>query len=73
MIAGGVFLSPDGLLFYIKTGIPVCLPYFPFHKTLLIDGNPRKHIDGLVQERRKSSALAIGLRLPCTYPIDVYT
>ena len=28
-----------------------------------------KHIDGLVQERRNSSALAIELRLSCTNPL----
>ena len=26
------------------------------------------HIDGLVQERRNSIALAMGLRIPCTNP-----
>ena len=29
------------------------------------------HVDGLVQERRNSSALAIELRLSCTKPIYV--
>ena len=57
MSVGGVFLSPEGLLFYMKTGVPVWLPYFPYHKTLVIDGNPQKHVDGLVQERRNTSAL----------------
>ena len=31
-----------------------------------------KNIDGLVQERRNSSALAMELHLSCTKPIDMY-
>ena len=32
-----------------------------------------RYIDGLVQERRKSIANALELRLSCTNPIDIYS
>ena len=42
--------------------IPVNVVYFMFYES------HSKHIDGLVQERRNSSALAMELRLACTNP-----
>ena len=34
-----------------------------------MDQEPLSHIDGLVQERRNSSALAMELRLSCIIPL----
>ena len=38
-----------------------------------IHQQPHHHFDGLVQERRNSSALALELRLSCTNPLILYS
>ena len=45
----------------------LCYPFSKCHNNMLLDSS-YLHIDGLVQERRNSSALAMELRLSCTNP-----
>ena len=40
-VAGGFFLPPEGLFFYIKTSIPVYLLYVRYYKSFLTDIIPQ--------------------------------
>ena len=48
-----------------------CYKRTPLYNSILYQVTTKEHVDGLVQERCNSSALAMELRLSCPKPFDV--
>ena len=56
----------DVTYMFVYDNVWFCLHVYCF---LLLECNSMYYIDGLVQERRNSSALAMEFRLSCTNPL----